>query len=335
VNRTVREICSVLATVEYAESHLNRLRDAVSPAPLVRVHPDDAKGIARALKQVDVAILGDDLDERFFRAPKLRWVHCDVSGLELSARPEVFERGLLVTGSAGRSAPALAQHVFFFALALTYDTPGLVRVQKEHAWQGLAGFGSRRCLWGKTLGLVGYGETGRATALLGKAMGMRVLAYTSNARATTEAVDRLLSADRGDTLDELLVESDVVVLCIRLTDETQHLIGERELRLMKRDAYLINVSRGAVVDENALIAALRDGTIAGAGLDVFEQEPLSPDAAIWDAPNTILTHHQTAGLADRTERSLEIICENIGRYRAGEPLRNQLLPRDVYTKVAR
>jgi phosphoglycerate dehydrogenase-like enzyme len=191
----------------------------------------------------------------------------------------------------------------------------------------------RCCLWGKTLGLVGLGETGRATAVLGRAMGMRVLAYRRQSSPRCDLVDRTLSSERGDTLDELLCESDVVVLCVRLTDETHHLIGERELRMMKSAAYLINVARGAIVDEGALVAALHDRVIAGAGLDVFEWEPLPSHAPIWDAPNAILTHHHTAEMPDRLNRSLDIICDNIRRYRGGEPLRNQLQPHDVYTKA--
>lgn len=332
---TIRTINLVLATVDYGGAHLQRLREAVSPAPVVHLRADDADGIAKALQEVDVAVLAGDLDKRFVTAPKLRWVHCDHSGLALSAMPEVFERGLLVTGSAGRAGPALAQHAFFFALGLTYDMPGLVEVQKRHAWRGLAGYEDRRGLWGKTMGIVGFGETGRETASLAKAMGMKVLAYRKRAAPLPSHVDKVYSADLGEVLDELLTESDVIVLCIRLTDETFQLIGQRELSLMKPNAYLINLSRGAVVDEAALVRALREGTIGGAGLDVFEEEPLPPDAAVWDAPNTILTHHQTAEMPDLKARSLDIICDNVARYLAGQPLLNQLVPSDVYTRRTR
>jgi phosphoglycerate dehydrogenase-like enzyme len=163
-------------------------------------------------------------------------------------------------------------------------------------------------------------------------MGMRVIAYTKQPRDRVEAVDQALCAERGDAPDELLAASDIVVLCIRLTDQTYHLIGRHELAMMKSSAYLINVARGAIVDEAALVTALHAGTIAGAGLDVFEEEPLPPSAAIWDAPHTVLTHHYTVGMPDLRARSLEIICENIRRYRSGKMLRNQLLPGDVYTK---
>jgi phosphoglycerate dehydrogenase-like enzyme len=117
-----------------------------------------------------------------------------------------------------------------------------------------------------------------------------------------------------------------------MTDSTYHLIGERELAQMKPSAYLVNLARGPVVDTDALIAALRDGVIAGAGLDVFEQEPLPADAAIWDAPNVIITPHMTAEVPDLAARSLDIIEENVRRYKAGLPMLNRLVPSDVYSK---
>ena len=121
------------------------------------------------------------------------------------------------------------------------------------------------------------------------------------------------------------------MLAVPLSDATHHLIGERELQLMKPSAYLINMARGAVVDEAALLGALQAGRIAGAGLDTFEREPLPPESPLWDAPNTLITPHTTPQVSDRTGRSLAIIEENARRYRSGEPLLNLLRPEDVYT----
>jgi phosphoglycerate dehydrogenase-like enzyme len=326
-----RNITSVLTTVRYDQAHLDRLREIFAGSEFVHVSPDDTAGIAEALKTVDVAVLAADLDERYLDAPHLTWVHCDHSGLNGSAKPAILASDLLVTGSAGRAAPALAQHAFFFALALTYDAPGLISAQRQHGWRVLPGYEDRRGLWGKTIGIIGLGSTGLATAELAKAFGMRVLAYRKGVGEPPASVDRLYCADRGDGLTELLAESDVVVLSIRLTDATYRLIGAAELAAMKPTAYLINMARGPVVDEAALVAALHAGTIAGAGLDVFEQEPLPADAAIWDAPNVVMTPHVTAEMPDLAGRSLELIAENARRYRAGEPLLNQLTPDDVYS----
>ncbi|PRX96555.1 D-2-hydroxyacid dehydrogenase [Allonocardiopsis opalescens] len=327
-----REIRSVLATVLYQPHEIDLLRAAFAPAEFVHLHPGDAEGIAEALEHADVAVLPIDLDDRFLKAPKLRWVHCDHSGLTRSARPEVFEKGLIVTGSAGRSAPALAQHGFFFALALTFDARRLLEKQAEHVWRGIPDYHHRLALWGKTLGIVGFGHTGREMAELGRAFGMRVVALRRQAGRTHPAVDLMLATDAGDSLDTLIAEADVIMLAAPLSDETYHLFSTEQFASMKDDAYIINMARGPVIDQDALIDALRTGQIAGAGLDVTDPEPLPAESPLWDLPNVIITPHMTPMLPDRTQRSIDMIVENIGRYRRGEPLLNALGPRDIFTR---
>lgn len=327
-----RGIHRVLMTVPFEGVYLDQLRAVLAPAEVIQTTSGDEAGIAAALRDVDVAILEADLDRRYLAAPRLRWVHCAHAGLTRSAMPEVFEKGLIVTGSAGRSAEALAQHVFFFALALTFDAYGLHDEQSRHSWRALADYDQRMSLWGKTIGIIGLGHTGIQVAHLGRAFGMRVLAYRRQDTPTPEPVERLYSAFRGDSIDELLSESDVVAIAAHLSDETYHLISDRELKLMKPSAYLINLARGAIVDEAALIRALQSGTIAGAASDVFAQEPLPQDAPIWDAPNMMVTPHMTPPLPERTQRSVNTILENIRRYRSGEPMLNQLIPQDVFSR---
>jgi phosphoglycerate dehydrogenase-like enzyme len=327
-----REIRSVLATVMFQPEEIEQLRQAFAPAEFVHVHPLDVDGLARALETADVAVLWGDLDERHLAAPGLRWVHCDHAGLTRSARPEVFDRGLLVTGSAGRSAPALAQHAFYFALALTFDARGLLERQAAHEWRAPEGYENRLALHGKTLGIVGFGNTGREMALLGKAFGMRVIAYRRRAGEDAPAVDRLLAADAGDSVDALVEESDVIMLAAHLSDETYHLFSADQFASMKSSAYIINLARGGIIDQEALVEALRSGAIAGAGLDVADPEPLPADSPLWDLPNVLITPHMTPRLPDRTARSIQVIAENVGRYRRGEPLLNALTPRDVYTR---
>lgn len=326
------EIDRVMTTVNYTGWHLDELKEMFEPARIVVVDPDDDEAVAREIALSDVAVLRADLDERYVAARNLKWIHCDHSGLNGSAKAEVFRReDLRVTGSAGRAAPALAQHALFLTLALVYDAPGLERVRAKHEWRGLPGYSDRRGLWGKTIGIIGMGHTGREMVSLAKACGMNVLAYGRGAAQSIDGVDTFYDAYNGDTIEELLRNSDVVVLSVRLTDQTRHLIGQAQLRMMKKSAYLINIARGAVVDEEALVDALHAGEIAGAGLDVFTQEPLPADAPIWDAPNVVLTHHTTAEMPDLTARSLDIIRENVRRYRADEPLLNQIKPSDVYS----
>jgi phosphoglycerate dehydrogenase-like enzyme len=327
-----RQIDTVLTTVPYNSDDLEALRQALGPATFLHFRNDDWDNIERALQTADVAILEGDMDLRLLEAPRLRWVHCDHAGLNKTARPAVVDSDLIVTGSAGRSAPALAQHAFYFALGLTFDTKGLVEMQERQVWRGLAGYDGRVGLWGKTLGIVGFGRTGEEMAALGQAFGMRVLVYRRQDTEQPTNVDRLYSADRGDTVDELLAESDVVMLAVKLSDETYHMIGAPQLKAMKRSAYLVNLARGSVIDEAALVSALESGEIAGAGLDVFEEEPLPAGAPIWTAPNVLITPHATPRMPDKTQRSIDIISENARRYRAGQPMINVLKSSDLYTK---
>jgi phosphoglycerate dehydrogenase-like enzyme len=329
-----RTISRALCTLPFGDEFVGQVRAALAPAEVIACDPDDAEAISRALETVDVAIISGDLDERYIAAPNLKWVHCNHSGLTKSARPEVFSKGMMVTGAAGRSAAALAQHGFYFALALTFDSRALFASQTAHIWRGIPNYGDRLGLAGKTLGIVGLGHTGREMALLGQAFHMKVVAYTRSAQPEQANVDVLLCAERGDTLDMLIDQADVIMLATQLTDDTYHMFSEREFKRMRNSAFIINMARGPVIDEQALIRALENGDIAGAGLDVFTKEPLPADAPIWDAPNVIITPHMTPALPDRTQRSIDMIVENIGRYRAGQPLMNALTEKDVFTPRA-
>ncbi len=325
------DIVSVLATVPYQGEHLARLRAAFAPADVTLLRRDDTAGIAAALETADVAVLAGDLDERHLRAPRLKWVHCDHAGLNKSARPEVFERGLLVTSSAGRSSPVLAEHAMLFMLALAFNFTGFLDAQRHHQW-GIPEQDELRGLYGRTVGIAGLGNTGSELAVRAKAMGMRVLGYRRSDAPAPAGVDRVYSAARGETIEPLLRESDFVVLAVPLSDSTHHMIGEREFALIKPGAYLVNMARGPVVDEAALLAALHTGRLAGAGLDTFGREPLPPESPLWDAPNVLITPHVTPQVPDRTGRSLDVIEENVRRYRARQPLLNLLRPEDVYTR---
>jgi phosphoglycerate dehydrogenase-like enzyme len=326
-----RTIKSVLATVPFPADKIEDLRVAVAPATFVHCDPKDTATIERALETADVAIIAGDLDDRHVAAPNLKWVHCDHSGLTRSARPDVFAKGMIVTGSAGRSAAALAQHGFYFALALTFDTRRLLHNQANHVWRGIPGFGDKQGLPGKTLGIVGFGHTGQAMAALGKAFGMKVMVYTRSRPENAENVDVLLCADAGDGKDRLVEEADVIMLATQLTDATYHMFSTAEFARMKPTAFIINMARGPVIDEDALLVALNEGQIGGAGLDVFKTEPLPADSPLWDQPNVLITPHETPRLPDKTQRSVDMIIGNIERYKAGRPMINVISERDVFT----
>lgn len=321
---------NIVTTLAYQGWHWDALAAALDGAHVQRFVDPDSVGFAEALDQADIAILAKDPDARILQAPRLRWIHVDHAGLNRAARPEAFRDGLVVTGSAGRSAPVLAEHALFFALSLAYRSPALLDAQRAHRW-GVEGQDKLRGLYGRTMGIVGLGNTGKELAVRAKAFGMRVLGYRRRATEPPPGVDQLFSADAGQGLDALLEQSDFVVLALGLSDKTRNLIGTRELGLIGPSGYLINMARGPVVDEAALVRALQDGTIAGAGLDTFEVEPLPAASPLWDAPNTLITPHVTPAVPDRTARSLDIICENIRRFRSGEPMLNALTREDQYS----
>jgi len=323
-------IDTVLATVRYEGEHKRRLQEIFAPAEVLFLDPYDAAGIQRVLQFADAAILSGDLDTRFLSAPRLKWVHCDHSGIERSATPLPDGNSMMITGSAGRSSPALAEHALLFMLALSYNFPAFLDAQRSRRW-GFPGMNRLRGLYGKTAGIIGMGHTGKELALRAAAFGMHVIGYRRKALDPPQGVESVYSTENGDRLDRVLRSADFVVLAVSLNDETRHLISSRELEMMKPTAYLINISRGLVVDEDALADALLNRRIAGAGLDVFETEPLPADSLLWQTPSTLITPHVTPQVPDRTGRSLDIIEENLRRFLAGDELLNQLRPEDTFT----
>lgn len=324
-------IKSVLVTLDYTGNHWKKIEEALAPAKIFKVSSDDKSAISEALKEADVAILQGDLDSQILEEGKhLRWIHCNHAGLAHSAKPEIFERGIILTGSAGRSGPVLAEHAFFLLLSLVYNSRVLEENQRNHKWPW-GFYDDRRGLYNKTMGIIGFGFIGKEIATRAKAFGMKVLAYDRSFNAIPENADQVFSADKGESIDELLENSDVVALAIRLSDETYKLINADAFEIMKDTAYLVNMSRGAIVDEHALYEAVRDGKIAGAGSDVFEIEPLPSNSPLWDLPNMVITPHGTPEMPDMPGNCVEIIRDNINCYLNGQPMRNRLELRDVYT----
>ena len=147
-----------------------------------------------------------------------------------------------------------------------------------------------------------------------------------------DGLERVYASAEGDSLNEMLAQCDYVVLCVELNDSTYHMIGEEQFKAMKDSAYLINMGRGALVDEPVMIEALKNGVIAGAGLDTFEQEPLPADSPLWDLPNVLITPHVTPQLPDREERMLSYVYQNLKAYREGGEFVNRVTPRNIFSK---
>ena len=328
------EIKEALVTVHLSQANMQRLLQALAPAKVTvcaPYGPGAKEEIAQAVQTADVAILNGDLDGDILAGKNLKWIHCCHAGLDRSARPEVFERGILLTSSSGRSAPALAEHALMFMLALTYDLPMLQRAQKDHKWAISREYAMRTGLYGKTIGIIGFGKTGHEVARLAHSFSMNIVAW-DRCRREEEGISRIYGADSGDSLNELLAQCDYVVLSLELNDQTYHIIGTQQLQVMKPTAFLINMARGKLIDEPALVQALRKGQLAGAGLDTFETEPLPSESPLWDMENVIITPHCTPSLPDREERALYYVLENIQAYRAGRPMLNQLTEKNIFSR---
>ena len=325
------EIKHALVTVYAGSENLEKIKNALAPAEVTYCNIMEKDKIAQAAKIADVCILNGDLNDDILAGENIKWIHCCHAGVEKSARPELFERGIILTTSSGRSAPALAEHALMFMLALTYDLPMLMRNQKAHIWRPTMEYYRRTGMYTKTVGILGLGKTGREVARLCKGFDMKVLGWRRGVECP-ENVDEVYSSDRDDNIHEMLSRCDYVVLCCELNDSTWHIINETALKAMKPTAYLINMGRGGLVDEPKLIEALKDGTIAGAGLDTVSKEPLPQDNELWDLPNVIITPHVTPQLPDREDRMIGYALHNIKAYREGGEFVNQVTEKSILTK---
>ncbi len=282
---------------------------------VVATTPEEA---LRAVPEAEV-IFGPVSTDLFQAAPKLRWIQSMGAGVEWLARvPALVDSDVIVTNTRGAHASTIAEHAFGMLIALARRFRELEEAQHQRQWLkdtcvrqvGLAGL---------TLGVIGLGNIGRAIAKRGDAFDMKVIAVDANEVPQPDYVSQLR---RLDGLPELLRKSDAVAVAVPITKETRGLLGPAELAMMKPSAYLVVVSRGGIVDQEALMAALRAGRLAGAGLDVCEPEPLPETSELWDVPNLILTPH-CSGFSTQTDAGVVATHrENLTRYLAGEPFTN-------------
>jgi phosphoglycerate dehydrogenase-like enzyme len=301
-------------------------RFALRDTGIAHVQAHTAEELARELPRADVLVLSmlwrNELVEI---APKLKFIQSISSGMDRYDQDLMRARGIRLASAAGVNAFAVAEHAMALILALQRKLPEAAQNQAKKHWRGMISEIAARedQVTGKTLLIVGMGRIGSRLAQLAKAFDMRVLATRRNPSAGAQGVDAVYGNDK---LRELLGQADVVALTCPLTPETEHLIDAAALAAMKPTAHLINVARGRVVDETALVAALIDRRIAAAGLDVTQEEPLPATSPLWAMPNVLITPH-TAGETQRYEDSvIDILLENLDRLWRGETeLRNQVV----------
>jgi phosphoglycerate dehydrogenase-like enzyme len=319
-----------ILSARYREADLNRIRAAAPGARLVSV---SLEGLADgSLDDVEVLLRGPmpaaTFDRLLARCPDLRWVHSATAGVERVLTPTAARRHLLITNARGVFSQPIAEYVLMMILAAVRRLPQLLELQRERTWQPL----QAREMRDVTVGIVGLGSIGRAVAELALAFGSRVIATRREAlEAGAEgaadprppAIDRILGHDQ---LDELLGESDFVVLALPLTASTDRLMDAARLGRMRPGAWLINVARGRLVDERALMRTLREGRLGGAVLDTLLEEPLPPGSPLWSTPGLIITPHTSWSSGRVLDRSIELFCENLARFRSGHELLNAVDP---------
>ena len=255
----------------------------------------------------------------FAQMPNLAWAQQVGAGANwLLESPDFMNSDVMLTNASGVHAIPIAEHILALMFALSRGIHRCVRNQVGHNWQRK---GRVFELEGSTVGIVGLGKIGEKTAEKAKALNMKVLGLRRNPDKSSPYVDRMFGRNG---LANLLNQSDWVVLTLAMTRETTGFIGESELKAMKETAYIINIARGPVIQEKCLIKALEEKWIAGAGLDVFEEEPLPADSPLWDMKNVIITPHYAGATPYYIDRLLDIFTENIRRFQAGDPLINEV-----------
>ncbi len=255
-------------------------------------------------------------------APNLHWLHTFSAGVDSPVFGEFVRRGVRLTTSSGSSARPIAQTVALMILALSRDMPAWMRAQQQREWAPHIG----QEVEGANLAVIGMGPIGEETARIGLALGMNVIGCRRTVSGNEPCETRTLAALPG-----LLEWADYLILALPLTDATAGLIGTEQLAMMRPTSRLINVGRGGLVDELALIDALTNGRLAGAGLDVFAVEPLPADSPLWDMPNVIITPHNSGATELANHRAAGIFIDNLARITHDQPLRNEVMAGDVGT----
>ncbi len=331
----------VLMTLRFTEDQLNRVRAVSSQLEVVQrsVRDDwDPTDTTRMFNGDEEIFYGFMPPRDLAAVPRLKWVQLHSAGINhlINNHHPILQTDIRITTSSGIHDIPIGEFAIGLLLALARRVPRMERQQEraewpQHKWEMFLGTELR----GKTLGVVGYGSIGREAARIAKqGFAMRVLALTRGGGT--------LRANRGynipgvgdpagtlpdawfarEQLRDLLAQSDFVLIALPLTNETRNLIGEQELRAMKPTAFIVNIARGGIIDETALVRALKENWIAGAGLDVFEKEPLPAESELWKLENALLAPHISGATPHYDDRAVDLFCENLRRYLRGDELLN-------------
>ena len=294
---------------------IERIMEAAGPDSTVTVVDSDGEALEFA-PETDV-VLGFVTPQLYAAAPNLRWVHAIASGVNRYLYPAFRDGEVMLSSEKGQVGPQLADHAFALLLALTRKVGSAIRLGPE-AWDQRRALRMQETeLTGKVMGIVGYGGTGRAVAQRATGFGMSSIAVDRDALEGDDHVDEVWAMDR---FNELLEASDVVAVCCPLTPETHGLFDREAFARMPRGSMIVNVTRGEIIDADALIEALDSGQLAGAGLDVVPIEPLPEDHPLWQRDDVVMTPHAAGASQLRASKNIDRFCGNLWRLRTGEPL---------------
>jgi phosphoglycerate dehydrogenase-like enzyme len=301
----------------------------VALEPVVLPADQDARLGADACKRIEIAYFSQDLVPDFsrqffsacYKAEKMRWLHAFNAGTDHPVFAQMLERGVRLTTSSGANAEPVGVSAAAGMLLLARGFPAWMDAQRRHAWEPVRGDGAPGDLRGQSLLLVGVGEIGKVMARIAQALGMHVIGVR---RGPRQAEDPVHEMHPPEVLDQLLPRAQWLVLACPLTGATRRMIDAGRLARLPQGARVVNVARGEIIDEQALIAALAGGRLGGAYLDVFEHEPLPADSPLWDLPNVLLSPHNASASRGNDARATEIFLKNLELRARGEPMRNEV-----------
>ena len=303
------------ALPEVPDDIIERIMEAAGPDSEVTVVDSDGEALEFAA-ETDV-VLGFVTPQLYAAAPNLRWVHAIASGVNRYLYPAFRDGEVMLSSEKGQVGPQLADHAFALLLALTRKVASAIRLGPG-AWDQRRALRMQETeLTGKVMGIVGYGGTGRAVAQRATGFGMRSIAVDRDALEGDDHVEAVWAMDR---FNELLEASDVVAVCCPLTPETDGLFDREAFARMPHGSMIVNVTRGEIIDAEALIEALDSGQLAGAGLDVVPIEPLPADHPLWQRDDVVMTPHAAGASQLRAPRNIDRFCGNLRRLRTGEPI---------------
>jgi phosphoglycerate dehydrogenase-like enzyme len=338
---------NVLVNLKLEPEHLERIRAVSSVVSVRSVY--ERTGVEPATAHsypgdVEPALQGDELHEALaeaevlftFRFPdewvdqcaSLKWVQLASAGADHILRGGLLDRrpNVVLTTASGIHEVPISEHILALILHFSRKLHVAVRGQARHIWEDYQA--DEAC--GKTVCLIGYGPIARRTAALCSALGMRVLCVRASIPAQEAGDGPIERFFPLRDLNAALADSHYVVVAAPRTPHSEGMIGRAQFEAMKPQAILINISRGALVDEQALIEALREGRIAGAGLDVFQEEPLPEHSPLWDMSNVLITPHKAGSTPHYGRRVTDLFCDNLSRYLRGQPLNNMVDPKRGY-----